>query len=74
MTFHHNTSYRNGEGQYAMYAGLRHVMRNNVAVPKRVGIARRGRRPVQLVDVAGPGDREGLPEHVVGRRRRSPRG
>ena len=39
MTFHHNTSFRNGEGQYAMYAGLRHVMRNNVALPDRSDIA-----------------------------------
>lgn len=40
MTFLHNTSYDNGEGQYAMYAGLRHLMRNNVALPKRSYIVR----------------------------------
>ena len=40
MTFLHNTSFDNGEGQYALYAGLRHLMRNNVALPKRSYIVR----------------------------------
>lgn len=35
MRLVNNTAFRNGEGGFALYGGLRHVVRNNVALPGR---------------------------------------
>jgi len=39
MLMQHNTGFRNGGGQFGLYGGLPHVLRNNLAVPERNDIA-----------------------------------